>query len=363
MNILFFNFRDIKHSAVGGSEKVLHRIAENWVKKRHEVTIFAPCESRNVAEEEIEGVKIIRRGGRYTLYIHAILWWFREGRHKKYDVVVDMVNTIPFFTPLFVRGPKLVAFFHQLARPVWFYETRFPISLIGYLLEPLYLQVYRKTPTIAMSPSTRADLVGLGFQDVTVIPEAIDEIPISKLPKKPKEPTLIFVGRMVPSKRPAHVYKAFKILSSEFPKSRLVFCGSGVPKVSEELREAARQDGLGKRVYLAGWVKGEEKKKYMREAWTIAVTSVREGWGLIVTEANSQGTPAVVYNIHGLRDAVRNGETGIVTHTTPEALAEGIRMLWKHPKLYKMMQKNAWEWSKGFSWNKTANAAMRVLLS
>lgn len=99
----------------------------------------------------------------------------------------------------------------------------------------------------------------------------------------------------------------------------------------------------------------------MREALVIAVTSVREGWGLIVTEANSQGTPAVVYNIHGLRDAVRDGETGIVTHANnPEALAEGIRVLWNNPTLYEMMREKAWEWSKEFSWEKTAEAAMRV---
>ena len=236
MNILFFNFRDIKHSAVGGSEKVLHRVAENWVKKGHKVTIFTAFDhsaaygknqpdgvgehpkgvrgfhpSGGGAVDEIAGVSIIRRGGRYTLYAQAIFWWFREGRQRKYDVVIDMINTIPFFTPLFVRGPKLVAFIHQLARSVWFYETRFPISLIGYLLEPLYLQLYRKIPTITISSSTKADLVGLGFRDVTVVYVAIDEIPVSKLSKKPKEPLLLFVGRMVPSKRPTHVYEAFKI--------------------------------------------------------------------------------------------------------------------------------------------------------
>jgi len=340
---------------------VLHRIAENWVKKGHRVTVFAPLEPKLVRQEEINKVKIIRRGGRYSLYLEAIKWWFSEGNKNKYDAVVDMINTIPFFTPLFVRGPRVVAFFHQLARNVWFYETRFPISLFGFLLEPLYLQIYRKTPTIAMSPSTKNDLVKLGFKNVTTIPEAIDEKPIGKLPKKPKNPSLLFVGRMVPSKRPIHVYQAFKILSKEFPKSKLVFCGSGVPKVIQSLKGSIVKDGLEKRVKIAGWVKGEEKKKYMREAWTIAVTSVREGWGLIVTEANSQGTPAVVYNIHGLRDAVRDGETGIVTHTSPEALAEGIRLLWNNPKLYKMMQKKAWKWSYEFSWRKTSNEAMKVI--
>ena len=362
MNILFFNFRDIKHSGSGGSEVVLHRIAENWAKKGHKVTIFTSFEPRNLPEEELNKVKVIRRGGRYTLYIEAIKWWFKVGRRAGFDVVVDMVNTLPFFTPLYIRGPKIVAFFHQLARNVWFYETRFPISLIGFLIEPLYLLIYRNISTIAMSESTRSDLIKFGFCNVTVIPEAIDEAPLSRLPSKSSEPTLLFVGRMVPSKRPLYVYEAFKLLSGDFPKSRLVFCGSGVPKVMQNLRSKIKNDGFEKRVLLAGWVKGEEKKKYMREAWTIAVTSVREGWGLIVTEANSQGTPAVVYNIHGLRDAVRNGETGIVTYPSPEALAEGIRLLWSNPKLYKMMQKKAWEWSKEFSWGKTAKGAMKVIL-
>lgn len=363
MDILFFNFRDIKHSAAGGSEVVLHRIAENWVKKGHKVTIFTAKEEKTPAEDKINGVSIIRRGGRYSLYIEAVKWWLREGKNNKYDVVVDMINTIPFFTPLFVKNAKVVAFFHQLARNVWFYETRFPISLFGFLLEPLYLQLYKNIPTIAMSPSTKNDLVKLGFKNVTIIPEAIDTKPVSLLPSKPADPLLLFVGRMVPSKRPVHVYEAFKILSKEFPKAKLVLCGSGVGKVIKNLELRIKNDGLEKRVKLAGWVQGEEKRKYMQQAWSIAVTSVREGWGLIVTEANTQGTPAVVYDIHGLWDAVKNGETGIVTHSSPQALAEGIRVLWNNPELYKMMRKNAWEWSKSFSWEKTSNEAMQVVKS
>jgi glycosyltransferase involved in cell wall biosynthesis len=96
-----------------------------------------------------------------------------------------------------------------------------------------------------------------------------------------------------------------------------------------------------------GTVSKEEKIALMQRSWLIAAASVKEGWGLTVTEAASQGTPAVVYNVDGLRDSVKDGKTGIVCKAnTPENMAENILKLLENKEEYARLRKAGWEWSK-----------------
>jgi glycosyltransferase involved in cell wall biosynthesis len=82
----------------------------------------------------------------------------------------------------------------------------------------------------------------------------------------------------------------------------------------------------------------------------IITKSAKEGWGLIVTEANSQGTPAVVYDVDGLRDSVKHLKSGIISKDgDPAALGTALCDLLDDPKLYEELRENAWEWSKEFT--------------
>ena len=90
-----------------------------------------------------------------------------------------------------------------------------------------------------------------------------------------------------------------------------------------------------------------KKLDLMQRAHLICVTSLKEGWGLIVTEAASQGTPAVVYNVDGLRDSVRNGKTGFVCEmNTPGNMAEQCTELLGDTVEYERLRRAGWEWSK-----------------
>jgi glycosyltransferase involved in cell wall biosynthesis len=273
----------------------------------------------------------------------------------KVDVVIDEINTIPFFTPLYVKEKKL-ALIHQLAREFWFYETKFPLSIIGYAIEPRYLKLYKDIPTLTVSNSTKQDLIELGFKEVFIIPEGLNHKhnPKSIYPKE-KNFTLIFVGRLKRAKLPDHAIKAFNIVKKQIPEARLWIVGDGYLK--SELQKIA-----GDGITFFGKVSEKEKYELMSRAHALIVPGVREGWGLVVIEANSVGTPAIGYNVHGLRDSIRDGENGLlVKQNSPEAMAKAIMKLYNDEKLRNQLSENALEYAKQFSWDKSAEEFEKVV--
>ena len=94
---------------------------------------------------------------------------------------------------------------------------------------------------------------------------------------------------------------------------------------------------------------GAAKIRCMSEAHALLMASVREGWGLVVTECNACGTPAVVYDVPGLRDSVRHLETGLIVRPHPELLAQGMVTLITDAALYRRLQDQGRQWSKSFT--------------
>ncbi|GFP25551.1 hypothetical protein HKBW3S43_00631 [Candidatus Hakubella thermalkaliphila] len=363
MRILILNWRDIKNPKAGGAEVVTHEIAKRWVQWGHEVTLFTAEFPGATPEEEFEGVHIIRRGKQYSVHYEAFRHYRRHLRGL-FDVVIDEINTIPFLTPLYVSDKK-VAFFHQLAREVWLYESKFPMNVIGYVSEPLYLKVYRSIPTVVGSESTRQDMLRLRFRSVHVIRYGIDVTPLAEVPssvEKAKEPTVLYVGRLVPSKRVEDIVEAVYLVRRDISDIRLWVVGDGKADYIARLRCQVQRYGLRGHVWFWGKVSLEKKLELMRQAHILALASVREGWGLVVIEANAMGTPAVVYNVHGLRDSVRHSETGIIcTENSPRAMAESIIAFLRDDQLSTHLAQCALEWSRLFTWDKAANEFLRIV--
>jgi glycosyltransferase involved in cell wall biosynthesis len=277
-----------------------------------------------------------------------------------FDAVIDQINTIPFFTPLWAGIPVFMMMW-QLAREVWWYESRFPLSAIGYAMEPLYLRVYRAIPVFTFSQSTAADLRGLGFrEEITVVPVGIDEVADASQPKS-SEPTFIYVGRLAPSKRIHEIYEAFALFRQARGNGRLVLVGTGTERYLDHLNRLAKRLGIARVVEHCGWLHGQAKHRRMSEAHALVMASAREGWGLVVTECNACGTPAVVYDVPGLRDSVRHLETGLVVRPTPRALAEGMLTLVNDLDLYKRLRGAAIEWSRIFTYEAGALAIQERL--
>ena len=315
LRILAYNWRDLAHPRAGGAEVYLQSVAREWVKRGHEVTVFCGAVAGRPAEEFVDGVRILRRGGRIGVYREARRYWRREG-DGQYDLVVDCVNTRPFLCPRFVRNVPVVAVIHQVAREVWRYETPWPISVLGrYLLEPAWLRAYRDVPVVTVSESSRESLAEYGLRRITVVPEGW--VPARPVPvKKESVPTVVFLGRLSANKRPEHAIRAFGLARRQLPEAQMWVIGSGP-------EEARLRKMAGPGVTFLGRVPGEEKRERLGRAHALVATSVREGWGLVVTEAAASGTVAIGYDVAGLRDSI-GASGGILTRADPASLATGL---------------------------------------
>ena len=278
---------------------------------------------------------------------------YRGSLCQRFDVVIDEVNTMPFFTPLWAEIPKFMLVF-QLAREVWWYESPFPISAIGYAMEPAYLRGYRQTPVFTISRSTEEDLRALGFKGpITLIPIGIDKhVPAAWT--KAANPTFLYVGRLAPSKRIGHILQAVALFRRATGTGTLWLVGSGSERYKRSLVKLARRLGIEDSVMFLGHVSVADKYQLMAEANALLMTSVREGWGLVVTEANSCGTPAVVYDVPGLRDSVRNGVTGLVVPPRPDRLAAAMTRIITDSSLYATLSEEGRRWSSSFSYDEAA---------
>ncbi len=354
MKILWFNWRDIKNPEAGGAEVYTHEIAKRLVKKGHSVTLFTAEFSHCRQEEIVDGVNIIRRGGKYRVYGKAREYW---KKNKNFDVVIDEINTRPFLTPKFVAKEKTIALIHQLAREFWFLETPLPVSYIGYhFLENYWLKHYRSVSTITISESTKHDLNKLGFKKVSIVYSGLDIKPLDNIPEKSERPTIIFLGRMKNAKKPQDVVEAFRLIKKEVKDAQLWMVGDGY------LRK--KLEGKDKDVKFFGFVSSEVKVELLKKAWVIAVPGVREGWGLVVTQANALATPAVGYDIPGLRDSIKHGYNGLLVEGGDiQAFADTITKVLTDDELRNKLSRNAIEWAKRFSWDRSAEEFESVIES
>jgi len=348
MRILVFNWRDVKNPARGGAEIYTHEIFKRLAKRGYKITLFTSEFKGCKKEEVVDGIKIVRCGGKYFVYRNAKKFY----KDSKFDLVIDEINTIPFFTPKFVEIP-VVALIHQLCREFWFYETPFPLSFFGYMLENSWLKMYSRIPTITVSDSTKNDLIRLGFENVFVVPNGINVQLLEKLPEKAEKPTILFLGRMKKAKKPGDVVKALGEVRKRI-EAELWMVGDGY--LRKKLEKFA-----GKNVKFFGYVDERTKWELVRKAWVLAVPGVREGWGQVVTDACALGTPAVGYNIHGLRDSIVDGKTGLLVQPNPKELAAALVTLLENKKLRKKLGRNALSHARKFSWDRSAKKFERII--
>jgi len=268
----------------------------------------------------VEGVRIVRRGGRLTVYRAARKYWKTQGEGQ-FDVVIDEVNTRPFLTPRYVRTVPVVALIHQVAREVWKYEVPAPIGLLGrYVMEPWWLRSYRKVPVLTDSVSSAQSLDAYGIHGAHPLP--IGAAPIEKPDvEKESSPTVVFLARLVESKRPHHVFEAFSLVRRVIPDARLWMIGDGPYRATLEARHEPNVEFLGR-------VSMREREERLARAHVLVAASVREGWGLNVSEAAACGTPSIGYRTPGLVDSVP-ASGGHLVDPTPQAMADALISLFR----------------------------------
>lgn len=363
MNILILNWRDIKHPLAGGAEISTHEHAKGWVRNGHRVTIFSSYFRNAQFREELDGVSVIRRGSHYTVHLYALLYYVTNARHTV-DLVVDEFHFIPFFTPLYVRG-KLLAFIHETAEEVWFKNTPWPISLAGFLVEPIFFTFYQNTRFMTVSKSTKDDVIKFGIKEsrITIVPNGISTISTNEV--KSKNLTVMYLGRISYDKGIADALDAFSYIYHELPEASFWIVGKEeAAEYVERLKRRVRERHMEQAVRFYGFVTEKRKYEMLRKARVLLHPSVKEGWGLTVIEAASQGTPTVAYKTAGLSDSIVDGKTGIlVDERNPKRLGQAVLTLHADRLLYERMSNAAKKWSRKFNWEKSVAKSVSLIES
>jgi glycosyltransferase involved in cell wall biosynthesis len=354
LEVLWFNWSDIKNPNAGGAEVFTHEVMRRLAIKGHNMTLFSAEIPKGLQNEQVDGVNIIRQGSKYSVYRKAKEYYQRH--EKNFDYIIDEINTKPFLTPKFVKQKPILALIHQLAREFWLYETHFPINLIGYYyLERKWLSYYKDILTATVSNSSKQDLEKIGFRKILLVPQGLSAIPLSEVANKEPNPTVAFIGRLKKAKLPHHALEAFRLIKKEIPNAKMWIIGDGY--MLDQLRNSKIVD-----VIFYGHVSNKLKFHMLSKAHIVLVPAVREGWSLVVTESNAMGTPIIAYNVPGLRDSVRHGETGIlVKDNSPESLAHAAVSLLHDSVLLRKYSENALAFSRQFDWDNTADVFDKVI--
>jgi glycosyltransferase involved in cell wall biosynthesis len=364
MRILVVNWQDITHPLSGGAEVHLHSIFSRIARRGHDVTLFCSSYPGAKREEVIDGIRIIRRGGRQLFNYRVPLAYFLRFRREHFDVIVDDMNKIPFFTPLYVREPIVGIVHHLFGRSI-FAETNPLVGAYVYLMECAALFFYRtfRIPFFVVSPSTHEEMRARGFQpeDLYTVYNCVDhELHRPDPSRRTPAPLVGYFGRLKKYKGVDQFLRALALVRETHPHLRGVIVGDGDDRA--RLEGIAATLGVQDAVEFTGYVPQQRKVELLQEMWFGVTTSSKEGWGLTVLESNACGTAVIASNVPGLRDAVKDGETGLLyTHGDVEDLAAKMRLLLDDAALRARLTANAVAWAGKFNWEDAATETTEVI--
>lgn len=344
-HVLLVNWRDTTHPDGGGSERYVERMARALVERGHRVTVHCAAHENAPADEVIDGVRFRRRGGRLSVYLAAIVTVLR----LRPDLVIDTQNGLPFFSPLVARCPVLVLV-HHVHKEQWYAYLGHPLGGIGWWIESRLAPIlYRRRAYLTVSETTARELGKLGVdrERITVIRCGQDPVPSTSVARA-EAPRLVAVSRLVPHKRIEHAIDAVAELRERFPGIGLDVVGCGVWE--EPLREYAAKRGVSDAVTLHGWVSEQRKHDLIARSWLHLCPSLKEGWGLAITEAAAHGVPSIAYRAAGgVAESIVDGATGLLAENQEQFIAQ-IAHLLGDPDLLERFGKQARTHADAQSW-------------
>jgi glycosyltransferase involved in cell wall biosynthesis len=359
LRVLFLSWRDHGHPEAGGAEAFLDNVSRHLAEQGHEVTVLTARYAGSARAEVIDGRRFLRRGGRFSVYPWGLLRLLRTRRQV--DVVVDVQNGIPFWSPLVTRRPVL-NLVHHVHREQW-PEVFGPVrARFGWWLESRVApRVYARSAYLAVSAATRDELAGLGVDPsrTTICYSGRDVPPAGADAVTSEEPSLVVLGRLVPHKRVELALDAMVTLRRRHPGLELHVVGHGY--WHDELVAYADRLGVQDAVTFHGFVDERSKNAILAGAWVNLLPSLKEGWGLAIIEAGAHGVPSVAFReASGTTESVVDGTTGYLVEDADDFLAAIDRLL-SDPIQRKELGEAARDFAEGFSWGATGTEVETVL--
>lgn len=360
MRVLLLSWRDLGNPLSGGSERYLHRVATGLVDAGDEVTVRTAAYPGAPAAEWVDGVRHLRGGSPDTVFPTALAD-LGTGRLGRPDVIVDCQNGVPFGSRLATRAP-VVVLVHHVHREQWPIAVGPLAGRVGWAIESRVApRLYRGCPYIAVSPSTRRELVSLGVpaDRISVVHNGLDMVPASA--ERTDLPSLVLLSRLVPHKQIEHALEVLARLRVDRPALTLTVIGDGY--WAAQVRSTAAALGVADAVRLVGHVDDEEKHRLLAGGWVHLCPSVKEGWGLAILEAAQHGVPTVAYaSAGGTVDSVLHDRTGLLVASVAE-MAGATALLLDDPRIRTELGTAAQARAGGFTWADTTRDFRAVLNS
>jgi glycosyltransferase involved in cell wall biosynthesis len=352
-------WRDLDDPEAGGSELHASRVASLWAQAGIEVTMRTSYAAGHPQVAWRGGYRVIRKAGRYLVFPRAA---FSEmmGWHGASDGLVEIWNGMPFFSPLWARRPT-VTWLHHVHDTMWDMTLPPRLARLGRRVEfGIAPPVYRRTPIVTLSSSSKQELVEklhLRPERIAVVPPGVDP---SFTPGGERSPTplVVAVGRLVPVKRLHLLIDALTGIRPRRPALRAVLVGEGYER--EALERHVHEAGAGDWITFAGHVDDAALIDLYRRAWVLASASAHEGWGMTITEAGACGTPSVVTRIAGHADAVVDERTGLLVDDAAQ-LGPAIDRVLADDELRATLSAGALAHAGRFTWAATARGTLDVL--
>ena len=362
MRILAINWRDIRNPEAGGAEVHLHEILARLIRLGYSVTQISARFPGCDPEEQIDGIRVLRSGHWFDANLTLPLFARRHMRHNTYDVVLEDINKLPFFMPLYTRVPVIPVIPHLFGTTV-FRETNWAIASYVYLLERFIPVVFKNNRFIVISPSTKDDLVSRGIapERISVVLCGLDHGRYRDLGlERFDRPTIVHLGRLRKYKSVDVVMRSMSLILERVPDARLVIIGEGPHK--GELMSLAGRLGLGGAIEFTGYMDYEALVEYLNRSHLLVNPSPKEGWGLTVVEANACGVPVVASDRPGLRDSVWDGETGLlVPYGDVKAFARASIDILEDEELWRRMSSRALERVGELTWERCSRETAELL--
>ncbi len=360
-HLLVLNERDHANPLAGGAEVHLFELFSRLAARGFPVTLICARYPGARRIDRERGIEIMRVGNRYTFYARGPALARRLARtHIANAILIENLCKLPFYGPLYSPVPVL-AIVHHLFGATAFAQVSPPVAAVTYVSELGIPRIYRGVPMIAVSPSTREDLIvrGVSGSNVTVIPNGLDHTLYAPADGEPG-PVVLSLGRVEAYKRIDVVIDAMPHILRAVPGAKLLIVGRGeaVPALEQQVARL----GLAEHVELHGFVSEQEKVELYRSARVFVNPSEKEGWGLTVLEANACGTPVVASDSPGLRDSVRHEQTGLlVPHGDVAACADAISRILRDEDEWRRLRRGALAWAAGFRWDAVTDQVQAVL--